>query len=156
LNCYGLNRETNLCNNYCKQEWLPWSEWSSCFKFTDKILQTRSRSCKLNGVDSVSNCTGLIEQIRPCVNNTNKTEWSEWSKCLCGTKNRVRTCSKLYDSQCITGKELLIEKLSCTSFNQTTCSNGTVNESKLIDSLMNQKKITESSNSKFITFSVFF
>ncbi|XP_028393623.1 semaphorin-5A-like isoform X2 [Dendronephthya gigantea] len=89
-------------------EWSAWSEWSECENSDGNLCKCRRRTClfarlsyQCQGEDNeLTNCTADISTL------TNKNQWwvygaihggwsnwSEWTECLRGYKNRTRTCS---------------------------------------------------------------
>ena len=90
-------------------EWSAWSSWFECKNSDGNLCKCRRRSClyarpsyQCQGEDNeLANCTADLSTL------TNKTQWwiygaihggwsqwSEWTDCLRGYKNRTRTCSE--------------------------------------------------------------
>lgn len=90
-------------------KWSEWSSWSECLRDDKNLCKCRRRTCvnarmfyNCHGADiELKNCTVDVSTLtntedwwRNGVVNGGWSEWSKWSDCLRGYRNRSRTCTK--------------------------------------------------------------
>lgn len=101
LSCIGDAIETQTCNvSPCpvNGNWSSYSGWSACSKTCGGGQQTRTRTCNnpapaYGGLECIGSAIeSQLCNADPCPVDGNWSDWTNWSTCNNGKKQRNRTC----------------------------------------------------------------